>query len=203
MWQTGNPGSLQPHSWRRELLKFPSCRSISLFFKNGREVVYWQEEMVRSFPSVPSSASLGHSSDGLAFTRSSRSPKTSQSPEAILRTCEVPLKTVLGWGRSQSHCAVLHGVGVEKFYLCSNKRTKRQGSGCTISPERDSFLFVKGNHFLTPHQGTVCLPTSQKPISVPVLPAHLLTFLSFPAPTCLLRCGCWASLGPYLRLWSK
>lgn len=102
MWQTGNPGSLHPHSWRRELLKSPSCPAISLFFKNCREVVYWQQEMIRSFPSVPSSASLGHSSDGLAFTRSSRSPKTSQNPEAILRTYEILLKTVLA-GAGHSH----------------------------------------------------------------------------------------------------
>lgn len=58
--------------------------------------------MIRSFPSVPSSTSLGHSSDGLAFTGSNRSLKTSQSPEAILRTCEVPLKTVLA-GAGHSH----------------------------------------------------------------------------------------------------
>lgn len=73
---------------------------------------------------------------------------------------------------------------MEKFYLCSNKGTKRQGSGWKISPKRDSFLFVKGNHFHTPHQDTIWPPASQKPTSVPVLPAHLLIFLSFPAPAC-------------------
>lgn len=107
VWQTGNPGSLQPRSWRRELLKFPSCPAISLFFKNGREVVYWQQEMIRSFPSVPSSASLGHSS----LHKKQQVPKTSQSPEAILRTCEVPLKTVLA-GAGHSH-TVLFFMGWE------------------------------------------------------------------------------------------
>lgn len=56
-----------------------SLLSISLFFKSGREVVYWQQEMIRSLPSVPSSASLDHSSDGPAFP-GSISPEDKSEP---------------------------------------------------------------------------------------------------------------------------
>lgn len=192
MWQTGNPGSLQPRSWRRELLKFPSCPAISLFFKNGREVVYWQQEMIRSFPSVPSSTSLGHSSDGLAFTRSNRSLKTSQSPEAILKTCEVPLKTVLA-GAGHSHIVLFFMEWWWRGEVLPLLQQKKKETGV------DGQLHWKGTHFcllketiflhLTRVQSARLLPRD------PFL--HLFSQLTFSPsfPSLLVPACCAASAG--------
>lgn len=129
----------------------------------------------------------------MAFTGSSRSPKSSQSPKFTLMTPKGHLK---GAGH---HHIVLPCMGPWKPLACSNKGKKTPGSEWTTQKGTHFHLLME-NHFNTPYQDIILIyHLLPRNTLLRLLLAHLPFLPCSDLP--VAPSGCCASLVPCNRLW--